>query len=121
MKADRELTAAKNFKHPKSYVAPDGREVLYGKDWSTRKLELLERAHGRCEWITRDTVRRHEGSSLVTMEIPVRCKSEAHHPHHIIRRSVKRDDRLPNLKALCVLHHDLLDERKPRWSKKAQP
>jgi len=105
---DNEAKARLGYKDPRTKVYPDGREVLYGKDWTKRKKELLARAGGRCEktfWISdmdRD-----------------RCRSEAHDPHHIVPRSKGRDDRLSNLIALCRLHHELLDWKKLNWRKDA--
>ena len=110
MKRDIQATEAAHFANKKSYIAPDGREVLYGKDWIQRKAELWARCDGRCE--------RMVIVSLMPNVSNERCRSEAQDPHHIIRRSQKRDDRLANLEALCRLHHDLLDKRKPRWGKK---
>ena len=110
IKADKQLTAAAGFADPRSYVAADGRECTYGDDWMERKKQLLARCGGRCE------------AELAIIGIPPeRCTAEAADPHHIIRRSVKRDDRLANLLALCRWHHDLLDVRKPRWSRAGRP
>lgn len=103
MKSDRQATEAAQFLDPRSYVTKDQREVLYGRDWKARKRELLERCKGRCEADCR--WRDHNVQ---------RCRSEAADPHHKIRRSVSRDDRLSNLLALCRFHHNLLDERRIR-------
>lgn len=103
MRADKQATLAKGFADYRSFVAPDGREVLYKDDWDRRKTELWERCGGRCEAMLE-----------VIGVTPWRCTAEAADPHHVIRRSVKRDDRLLNLQALCRYHHDLLDERKIR-------
>lgn len=100
MKADLQATEAMGFKDERSYLAPDSRQVLYGKDWEARKLQLWERCGGRCE---------EEG-------VLERCKNEAADPHHVIPRSKGRDDRIENLLALCRFHHNLLDKRQPRWS-----
>lgn len=86
----------------KSKVFFDGREVLKGKDWKNRKLELWQRAGGRCE-------------RIVDLVNGVRCRSQVDDPHHLVKRSRGRDDRLSNLQGLCRLHHDFLDPRKPRW------
>ena len=108
MKADRELTLAAHFKDYRSFVAPDGREILYKADWDQRKEELWERCGGRCE------------AQLEIIGVtPWRCQREAEEPHHVIRRSIKRDDRLLNLQALCHFHHSLLDKRKLMWTEKA--
>ena len=111
MKRDVQETAKRNFFDPRSYVAKDGREVLYGLDWKQRVGELRQRSGGQCERMWKDSSDSLSGSYI-------RCRSGAADPHHKIRRSVLRDDRLSNLEALCRLHHELEDERKPRWSKK---
>jgi hypothetical protein len=101
----------------KSKVYFDGRERLYGKDWAKRKKEVWERGGGRCERIVGECVSYDKGYPYLN-GMEVRCRSEMHDPHHIVKRSKKRDDRLEALIGLCRLHHDLLDERKPRWSKR---
>jgi hypothetical protein len=107
MKADVMATRAAKFKDSKSYIAKDGRHVLHGADWTSRKRELWERCGGRCEvW-------------LEIIGIPAfRCQAEAQDPHHIIARSKQRNDELSNLKAVCRRHHEMLDERQPRWTKR---
>lgn len=84
----------------------DGRERLVGLDWRNRVKELWERCGGKCEWI--------DWPSLNVQRL---CCREAQDPHHIVKRSVLRDDRLSNLQALCRYHHDLLDNRKIRSDK----
>jgi len=113
MRADKQLTEAAEFKDKDSYIAPDGREILYGKDWDARKAELARRSGGGCEQICPTL---NIGLKKPT-EIELRCPAMAADPHHIIRRSVKRDDRLSNLQALCRYHHNLLDKRKIRSDK----
>lgn len=110
MKRDVQETAARHFISPKSYVTKDGREVLYEEDWELRKGELWERSGGKCEFT----------ELQVGPDLYMGCRSEAADPHHIVRRSVKRDDRLSNLQALCRFHHDLLDKRKVRWNKRGE-
>lgn len=105
MKADREKTIAQMYLDPASFMRAAGSEVLYGEDWKRRKVELRERCNGKCEYY-RDSTGLFE-----------QCQVEAADPHHVIPRSKGRDDRLSNLQALCRFHHDLLDKRKPRWSK----
>lgn len=100
----------KQFLDPRSYVAPDGREVLYGEDWKARIEDLRLRSAGKCEWVV-DAGMEQEVIMVYT------CGKEAQDPHHIKPRSKGRDDRMSNLQALCRYHHDLLDKRKPRWSK----
>jgi hypothetical protein len=106
MKSDRQATEARNFKNPKSYVAPDGREVLRGEDWKDRKLELWERCSGRCEFHYMD------GN---------RCSQEGQIPAHVIPRHPKRDDRLSNLMCYCIPHDRLTEKqswRRTRWGEK---
>lgn len=104
MPRDKELKKARGYVEDKSIVWADGREKLVGQDWKRRRVELWERAKGRCE--------------IIIDMLSGRCRSEAHDPHHVKARSKGRDDRLDNLLALCRLHHDLMDKRKPRWSKR---
>lgn len=96
----------------KSKVRFDGTEILVGKDWTKRKQELWNRAGGRCE----KRVFRAHG-----LEHFERCRSEGHHPHHIIHRSKQRNDDLKNLVLLCSLHHSLEHKaRNPRWGEASQ-
>ena len=110
MKADRLLTLSRCFKDPKSYVCPDGREILHGEDWEERKFELLKRCHGQCEYII-------VGDTITSQRL--RCSREAADPHHNTLRSVRRDDRLDKLTALCRHHHNIVDreQRKERHKK----
>jgi hypothetical protein len=105
MKADRQATLDRHFLDYRSFITPDSREILYDDDWKARVEELRVRCEGHCEHINRWDDGDWE-----------RCPLPAQDPHHVIRRSVKRDDRLSNLQALCRYHHDLLDERKPHWT-----
>ncbi len=116
---DPELKKQRGYTHPKSYVRADGSEVLHGKDWTKRKKELWVRCGGRCEQIVVNGVSIRYLSDRNWIPQKERCRSEAHDPHHIIPRSKRRDDRLSNLMALCRLHHELLDKRKVRWSKRS--
>ena len=90
--------------HGKSRVYLDGREVLGRQDWENRKKELAARSGGRCE--------NHFGP------FRVRCSSEATDPHHIVKRSKKRDDRLENLLHVCRACHRLSDNRKLHFKEK---
>jgi hypothetical protein len=116
MKADRQVTAMRKFKDPKSYVCADGREILHGEDWDARRFELLQRSRGQCEYIIIDG-----------LHGPVRCRRDANDPHHVTLRSVKRNDKLSELLALCRHHHNVLDreQRKAkiaaRDARRAQP
>lgn len=103
-KRDVQATEAKHFFSPKSYVAKDGREVLFHLDWKQRVGELRQRCGGRCEY------------EIPYGGISTRCLREAADPDHIIPRSKGRDDRLSNLQGLCRLHHELKHKaRNPRW------
>jgi len=97
MKSDVPATRARNFRDPKSHVTPDGREILHGEDWDKRVFELLQRSRGQCEYV------------IQGLHGPVRCLREAADPHHEVLRSVKRDDRLEKLLAVCRHHHIVLD------------
>ena len=127
MKADRQATEARHFANKKSYVAKDGREVLYGNDWKQRKAELWARASGRCEQHVPKTeqsykileMAQHTTFMFCHPSYFERCRSEGHDPHHVTPRSKGRDDRLDNLILLCRMHHDLLDKRKPRWTRRS--
>jgi hypothetical protein len=101
----KELKAERGYTDPRSFVRNDGSEVLYGEDWVARKLEIWARGNGKCE-------------RIVDPIAEERCRNEMHDPHHIRKRSKGRDDRASNLIGLCRMHHDLLDERKPRWTKR---
>jgi hypothetical protein len=105
VKADRLATLSRCFKDPKSYVAPDGREILHGEDWENRKFELLKRCRGQCEYMIPDG-----------KYPPTRCMRDADDPHHTTLRSVRRDDRLAKLLGLCRHHHKIVDalQRKER-------
>ena len=113
---DNEAKARLGYKDKRSRVYADGRERLYGADWAKRKKELWERSGGRCEQMVASSV-----SELVEQTLcergGERCRSEAHDPDHVIKRSRQRDDRLSNLKALCRLHHDLKhpEKNKIHW------
>jgi hypothetical protein len=104
-KADRALTEAAHFKDPKSWVAKDGREILFGDDWNSRRFELLKRCGGRCEYM------------IQQFPHPVRCNREAADPHHLTLRSILRDDRLEHLQALCR-HHHLIEDARQRKEKR---
>jgi len=106
MKVDKQVTGARKFKNLRSYVALDGREVLYGRDWEARKIELHIRSNGWCERFT-----------ILHKQHEPNCWKEGEEPHHIIPRSKGRDDRLSNLANLSHACHWAEDKRKPKWSK----
>jgi hypothetical protein len=103
---DEELKAKRGYTDPSTYVRRDGSEKLVGEDWKKRVLELRQRSGGICE------------ARTIYQDDNYRCQAPATDPHHVIRRSVRRDDRLSNLRHLCRFHHDDLDQRKPRWAKR---
>ena len=70
LKRDPEATRAAHFENHLSYIAPDGREVLYGVDWISRKYQVWCRGGGRCEQVWEEFL------------IPTRCRSEMAHVHH---------------------------------------
>jgi hypothetical protein len=111
VKADRQASDARNFQDPKSYVAKDGREILHGDDWEARKFELWKRCHGQCEYII-------HGDTITSKNI--RCSREASDPHHNVLRSIKRDDRLDKLTALCRHHHMIVDREQRRAKRESR-
>lgn len=91
MERDEAEKILRGYKHPRSYVRTDGSERLFGADWDRRVEELELRSGGICEQI---------------IERGERCGSIARDPHHTVKRSRYRDDRLSNLEALCTEHHE---------------
>jgi hypothetical protein len=105
VKSDKILTELANFSDPRSYVRRDGSEVLYEADWKARVKELSGRAEERCEHI------------FLVDGCEYRCSGEAAHPHHRVKRSRFRDDRISNLIALCVpCHRREHPEKQPQWT-----
>src|SRR5213595_3512514 len=106
MKADRAKTIEQQYLDPKSFMRPDGSEVLKREDWIARKKQLWERCGGRCEYAEADW----------------RCNREGQIPAHVIPRYPRRNDNLENLRCYCV-EHDRLTERqswrKTRFGEKA--
>ena len=91
----------------KSRVYLDGREVLGALDWKKRKLELHHRSQGQCERL-----------AVLKREHAPGCSRLGEEPHHIVRRSKLRDDRLSNLCNLSHACHRAEDGRETKWSKK---
>jgi hypothetical protein len=110
MKSDRLATISRCFKDTRSYVCPDGREILYGEDWDERVYELLQRSRGQCEYMIPVQLQKPE----------IRCSREATDPHHNTLRSVSRDDRLAKLTALCRHHHMVVDREQRRAKRRAR-
>ena len=81
----------------KSRVFRDGREWLRGAKWRKRKAELVMRANGQCEGYLVRGFSDHPRHNLVIG-----------HPHHLIFRSARHDDRLQNLALICPeLHYKI--------------
>jgi len=107
---DRDLVAMalRDFKDPSSYIRrSDGGEVLHGQDWRDRKVELRDRAGGRCEYEAPWKIWPLGGPALE------RCVRDGMVPAHIEPRHPRRDDRMSNLKLYCF-EHDRLTE-KQNW------
>jgi 5-methylcytosine-specific restriction endonuclease McrA len=104
MLRDNEAKVIRGYREKDSIVWPDGREKLVGRDWKARKLELWTRSGGRCEGDN------PHGRCLCRFSL------KEMHPHHKVKRSVLRDDRIENLEALCFICHDKRHaDRKPRF------
>jgi hypothetical protein len=116
MLPDPQLKQERGYVDPKTKVFADGREILKGKDWKKRKLEIWNRGQGRCEKIIE--IGRERLPDRTTRKDYYRCANEMHDPRHKVTRSKLRDDRAENLIGLCRFHHDLEDYRKVRWSKR---
>lgn len=108
-------TKGRHFLDKRSYVRNDATEVLYGVDWKIRVSELWNRCGGRCEKVIIEMQPVARRGRIAVDSTAERCRSEAADPHHIVKRSKYRDDRLSNLQALCRMHHELLDNRKTRF------
>jgi len=109
---DKQATAARRFEDDRSKILKDGREILYGKDWKQRKAELWRRCGGECEQYTFIGAFSNPPHAEYAP-----CRNEAIDSHHLEKRSIKRDDRLQNLKALCAFHHKLQHpEKQVHWT-----
>lgn len=91
---DEDEKIRRGYTNPRSYVRRDGSERLYAEDWDKRKIELYDRSDGACEM-----------RSVLKREHAEHCSGDMHHPHHVIKRSVRRDDRLSNLAGLSWACH----------------
>ena len=82
-------------------VLPEGREICKGHQWTKRVKELRKRAGDWCE----------------AGEHPLMVGHEAHFigsegdPHHVVKRSKTRDDRLSNLLWVCRSAHIEIHEK----------
>lgn len=90
----------RGYTNLRSVVRRDGSEVLFKEDWRARVLELWNRSDGACEM------------RMLGLEHAEHCSGDMHHPHHIVQRSVRRDDRLANLAGLSRACHRAVDERR---------
>ncbi len=117
---DALTTMARLFKHPKSRVMLDGREILYGLDYKARVREVLERDGYKCQWPTGPACNLLRPWEVPLSEHAPKCGGSANnHPHHIVKRSKLRDDRAENLMAICDAHHKIAHpEFRPRWTRK---
>jgi hypothetical protein len=114
IKRDRMATQLADFADRRSYITPDGRHVLYGLDWERQKKLLWERCKGQCEHVF--TVSSHNFAQGHDDFAGTRCRRVARHPHHVIKRSTKRNDAMENLLALCERHHiERHPEKQPHW------
>jgi hypothetical protein len=110
-KRDHIATAARGFLDKKSFISAwpnPGHEILWGKDWEARKVELLAMAGDRCERVIQG----------------VRCEGDANDPHHLDNKTGRRCDCRHNLIALCRAHHNAIPQhakRKPMWTKREKP
>lgn len=98
---DEAAKLVRGYTNDRSYVRRDGSERLHGEDWDNRKTEVWRRSDGACEMI-----------SVMKREHDEHCSGDMHHPHHIIQRSVRRDDSLSNLAGLSIACHRAVDQRK---------
>jgi hypothetical protein len=90
---DPQETAARNFKDKKSYVALDGREILYGRDREDRYIEVIKRDKGICQHC-HNRVEYWQGYDV-------------HHVKHR-RNKQQHDDRMENLILVHRNCHNLL-------------
>ena len=95
----------RGYTNPRSYVRLDGSEVLHGEDWRARVEELRNLANYKCQRYAK--LGREHGDG---------CTGWGIEPHHIIRRSVRRNDQMSNLALLSHSCHLAEDPRKVKWS-----
>lgn len=101
---DLVATAARRFKHPKSRVMLDGREILHGLDYKLR-VRQVEYLDGHiCQW----PIVKFKGADVVYVRQNDICGAPSNgRPHHRVKRSKLRDDRASNLMAICDEHHKI--------------
>lgn len=90
-------------------ILPDGREITSGYQWEKRKKELRERAGGWCEAGEEFPLLLHEAPLIEGH--PNHFIGDDGDPHHVIKRSKARDDRLQNLRWICHAAHQEIHGR----------
>ena len=80
-------------------IQPDGREKCTGYQWQKRVRELKARCFCWCE--AGEILPGHASHFL----------GDTGEPHHIVKRSIARDDRLVNLLYICHSAHIQLHGR----------
>jgi hypothetical protein len=95
-------------------ILPDGREICSGYQWEKRKKELRERAGGMCESYLLPECQDStvDGRWQQGLEHKSHFIGDNGDPHHIVKRSKARDDRLCNLAWICRPLHIAIDNRK---------
>jgi hypothetical protein len=111
MLRDNEEKKKRGYTNDKSIVWMDGREKLYGEDWTKRKEELFNACGGRCQQIDPCPSFGVVDKRCTTWFANIKQMDA----HHVQKRSKNRDDRMRNLLALCRYHHRKLDPRVPRF------
>jgi len=116
MKRDVDKTAAANFVDPRSFVRPDGRQRLFGKDMEALRHKVFERSMSegwnRCECEGECGLRHFRGRCWVmltwfNMELS-----------HKISRGKGGSDSEDNCIASCHGCHVAYEDWSPRWTKR---
>lgn len=104
-KKDIPATAAQDFRSKRSFIRlGDGAEILSGKDWHQRVMEVFERDVHKCKGCGRDMDWGYEWADV----------------HHIVKRGDGGGDNLDNLILLCRdCHNKQHPEKQVQWSKPA--
>jgi hypothetical protein len=116
---DKAATEARQFKHPKSRVMLDKREILFGLDYKRRVREVEELDGYRCQRVIARLpldLPGIEAHAIKTCGAPSNGR-----PHHLVKRSKLRDDRASNLSCRCDNCHRLEHpEHQPRFTTDAE-